>query len=130
MRHHLFLVLLIFMFVSLFGMNLAIKMDKNGKMSNCPLMNNSSSICQMSFTDHIAKWRGLFETTPQLNVLFLMLALFVALVFIIRLVTPLVLAPPLYLFYKNYKKEHAELNLSNDLLTAFADGILHPKIYN
>ncbi len=128
-KQYLLLVLTTFIFVSLFGMSLTMSMDKNGKMSNCPFMNNSSSICQMSVGDHIAKWRGLFEASPQLNAFFLLLALFTTAIFVKRVRTNLAFAPPSYVSYKRYKQNHLDTNLFNNLIVAFSDGILHPQVY-
>lgn len=120
-------VLLTFIFVTLFGLNLSMQMHTDGSMSNCPLMIGQSSICQMSTTEHISWWQQLFTVTPQpSSFLFLSLIIFVGLTFLIFQFS---LAPPSHISRKHYEQNYPEINLFNDLLRAFSDGILHSRLY-
>lgn len=125
----LLLVLFTFVFISLFGMNLTMNMSKDGKMSNCPFMSNSSSVCQMSASDHMQKWHQMFAATLTQtgSLLLLYVAFFISLAYSL---TQFTLAPPLAQIFQRYKKEHPDIQTFNPLLLAFSDGILHPKIYN
>ena len=131
MNQRFLLVLLasIFIFVSLFGMNLTMSMDKDGKMANCPLTSNSSTFCQMGITQHIAKWQQMLQAFPftSVSLFFLLGFFFIATAFYIRILSSL--APPMSSKLKSYQKEHPDIGFDK-LLLAFSDGILHPKIYN
>jgi len=100
---------------------------QDGKMANCPLMNNSSSFCQMGVTEHIAKWQEMFLAIPFSGVLLTLLLGIVLAVWYLSQRTYFSLSPPLKL--KFYKKEHPDIKLFDNLLLAFSNGILHPKIY-
>lgn len=120
--------LLTFIFVTLFGLNLSMQTHADGKMSNCPFMVGQSSMCQMPAGDHILKWQQMFVAIPQFSYfLFLSVVFFVSLTFLISQFT---LASPNTLTLKAYKTNHPENKLFNNLLLAFSDGIIHPKIYN
>ncbi len=129
MRQSLLLVLLTFVFISLFGMNLTMTMHKDGKMSNCPfMMNNSSSLCQMSVTEHMQKWQEMFAAIVSQASSFLLIYLVLFISFAYTL-TQFTLAPPLTQIFQRYSKEHPDIRAFNPLLLAFSNGILHPKLY-
>lgn len=120
--------LLAFLFVGLFGMNLSMSKNTDGKMAKCPLINSSSSICQMGVLEHISKWQQVLQAIPSSAFfLFALGLLFIARSFYSR--AYFLLSPPQRNSPRLYYKEHPDINLFNSLLLAFSDGILHPKIY-
>ncbi len=128
-RLPLLLVLLTFVFISVFGMNMTMTMQKDGKMSNCPfMMNNSSSFCQMSVAEHIQKWQEMFAAiaSRQISISFILAALLIPFIYSL---TQLTLAPPLTQIFQRYSKEHPDIRAFNPLLSAFSNGILHPQVY-
>lgn len=118
-----------FIFITLFGLNLSMRMDKMGHMSRCPLVNDQSSICSMSFADHMTKWQQLFTADHQLQnlAIFLSLLAMTFVYFIIRRDTQLS-ESALYI-YRYHKQRQIEAKLFNPLQQAFSDGIIHPKLY-
>lgn len=111
-----------FLFISLFGLNLSMRMDKD-MMSTCPFMNNNSSVCQMPATDHLSKWLQTFVATSQLPYFVIILTVFfVSFKF---LFSQLTLAPP---SLRGYKRDYPESKLFNKLVLAFSDGLIHSKI--
>ena len=128
-KQFVFILILLFLFLSVFGMNMSMSMDKTGKMTNCPFMNGSSSLCKMGVTDHMSKWLQMFQAVSVSSIfsLFVLGLFFIAWSFSQR--TYFSLAPPKTISLKLYQKEHSDSNLFNNLLVAFSDGILHPKIY-
>ncbi len=123
------IALLTFILVGLFGMNLSMGMDKNGKMTNCPLMSGPSSLCQMGVTEHISKWLQMFQAVPFSSVftLFVLGLFFIA--WSISSKTYFALAPPERYSSNLYQKEHPDSRLFNSLLLAFYNGIIQPTIY-
>ncbi len=130
MKRFALISLFTFIFIMLFGLNLSMRMDKDGKMSNCPVMTHSSSICPMGPFEYLAKWQQMFQATAQTNMLFLFITLFSfnALFSFFRI--HLTLAPPKRLSFAFYKRDHPDINLFNYLQEAFSSGILQPKLYN
>lgn len=105
-------------------------MNKDGRMSNCPMQANSSSICQMNTTEHITKWQALFTATTRSSNLFLLIALLtVAFIYIMTLKRRTNLQSSSYFSYKYTLYKLPEVKLFNYLLAAFSDGIIHPKLY-
>ena len=108
---------------SLFSM----QMDMDGKMTNCPFMDSSSSFCQMSISEHINAWQKFFTLIKENS---LLLSLFSLLTLI-----------SVNLFIKDQNKEldyqlrnylyryRPEVKLFDNLLLAFSQGIIHSKIY-
>lgn len=125
-RFVVLLSILTLLFIGGFGMNLSMLMQDDGKMSECPLMVNSSSFCQMSVTEHISKWLQMFLAIPFSGALFILLGLVFA-VWYLSQRNYFSLSPPMRL--KFYKREHPDIKLFDNLLLAFSKGILHPKIY-
>ncbi len=104
-------------------------MHKDGKMSNCPFMiNDSSSLCQMSVSEHMQKWQEMFAAIVS-KVASIPLLLVVLSVSFVYSLSQFTLAPPLTQILKRYKKEHPDIRALNPLLMAFSKGILHPKLY-
>lgn len=130
MRLRVLVTLLTFMFISLFGMNLTMNMDKNDKMSNCPFMNHSSSICQMSTKEHIAKWQALFTATSPSGSFFLLAALLTVAFTYTGLKRRTNLQFSSDYAYRYYLYKRKDVKLFDYLTQAFSDGDLHPKLYN
>lgn len=129
MKRLTLIALFTFIFITLFGLNLSMNMDKDGKMPNCPTMSNSSAICQMSTTEHIARWQAMFTATYQSGNLFLLAALFTVAFIYISFKRQTDLKSSLDSAYRYYLYKQPEAKLFNYLTQAFSDGILHPKIY-
>lgn len=121
-------VLASFAFVNILGMGMSME-TKDGQMSGCPFMAGQATMCQMSVTEHIAKWQQAF-----LGILtkgnFLALVLFLLF---------LVVIPFTKLFFQiKATKQTAHVSsyrrntfakVFDPLLVAFSDGILNPRIY-
>jgi hypothetical protein len=122
-------VLASFAFVSLFGIGMGMEV-RDGQMSSCPLMASGTSLCQMSVTEHISQWQQAFLGVPD-KTNFLALALLLAAAVLITFAKSLFqpkklteLAARLF----TYHKEHL-VRIFDQLLIAFSDGILNPRIY-
>src|SRR5207247_2533773 len=63
-------------FWSLFSMS----MDMNGRMVNCPFMNDSSSFCQMSVAEHINQWQQFFTMTKEKSLILSLFSLLISFV--------------------------------------------------
>lgn len=121
-------VLILFIFISVFGLSLTMQVHEDGSMANCPFMMEQSSMCKMPVGDHIAWWQQVFTAIPELSsFLLLILIFFVGLTFLIFQFT---LAPPITRTLETYQRNNPDIRLFNGLSVAFSEGILHPKIYN
>ncbi len=109
-------------FLGLYSMPL----NEHGKMTNCPFMGNSSSMCQMSATRHIAKWQELFTFIKKDGS-----SSFVFFIIVVILILKPYYNndPPLSKFRFYLKKYRQERALFNYLLLVFSRGILHPQVY-
>ncbi|MDP3696893.1 MAG: hypothetical protein Q8R55_02565 [Candidatus Taylorbacteria bacterium] len=118
------LILILTLIIS-FGFGVAtMRMDENGDMSHCPLM-NSAAICQMSFSEHIVIFQSIFMATPSRVVLSLILVLAFLLTLRSKPIPRIYSPPRLLLFLRN----NPEPFFANKLLLALSDGILQPKLY-
>lgn len=106
--------------------------NERGMMGDCPFMNHSTSLCQMSAAEHIAQWQQLFALvkTDKFS-LFLFASLIIA---FIVLTFPFaknyrIKTPPLSRFRLYSSRYRPEIKLFNHLLLAFSQGILNPRIY-
>lgn len=119
-----------FLIMSFWGLY-SMPMDEHGKMVGCPFTINSTSLCQMSFTEHIAKWQQLFIAMPNKSLLFsafvLLFVLLIALLPIIPKTRGEMMLPQR--FRNHLYKHKPEIKLFNHLLVTFSQGILNPKIY-
>lgn len=104
-----------------------ISLANMGHMADCPLMGNMSSMCEMNILNHMALVKLLFATLPHLAVVSV---LFVAFLFTWTFRE--------YFFntlqfqkqkFRQKLRENFLLKLYNYLLELFAQGILHPKVY-
>lgn len=123
-----------FIFVSVFGLwqTFGMPMDNSGNMVGCPLMGESSALCQMTFTEHIQAWQAMFTVIPQKvfgSILtLLLLAAAIIFTFVIHRRWRL-LSLRLFELSKLYIKEHPHLSFFNPIKEAFSQGILNPRIY-
>ncbi|MBI2641727.1 hypothetical protein HYW87_04000 [Candidatus Roizmanbacteria bacterium] len=121
-------VLLTFIFLALFGLNLSMQTMEDGRMSDCPFTASQSSMCQMPAADHLSQWQQTFTATFQSAYYLVFLAAFI---FVFRfLISQFTLAPPKTFAFYSYKIQHPDSKLFNYLFQAFSDGILHPKLYS
>ena len=118
-----------FLVMSFWGLY-SMPMDEHGKMADCPFMNDSASLCQMSVTEHIARWQQLFTAIPEKNLLFSALILLTALLMVLFSIVPKIRDKLLFQRFLHYfYRRKPEINLFNHLLLAFSQGILNPRIY-
>lgn len=108
-------------------MDMGMTMDDEGNMSNCPFMVSQISICQMTIDEHIRYWQTIVTSIVQQQSGTLLGLLALALFFALERCThrdhqERPRAKPLYGYHYLHK-------LFSYLLWAFADGVLHPKIY-
>ena len=104
--------------------------DMEGKMINCPFMDDSSSICNMTFAEHMNDWQRSFTATPHKNSL---LSLFLLLVVVqcmgiilgITLLNQMSGSQIRPYFYRH----RPEIKLFDTLALALSQGIIQPKIY-
>ena len=122
------MTLLLFMGVSILGVGMSMMTDAQGHMSSCPFMNGLGSLCQMNIFDHLSHWQAFFTALAPTNFnasLFLFLTLAIAALAFWRQSKPKNQSLPATIFYRQ------ELPiLFSPLRIAFAQGILHPKIYD
>jgi hypothetical protein len=108
----------------------SMSMDMNGRMINCPFMDDSSSFCQMSVVEHITQWQQFFIMTRDKNLvssLFFLLIFLYVLGFAIPIKTYEKLKHQRFLnYFYHYKPE---LKLFDYLLLAFSQGLIRSKIY-
>ena len=125
----IFLEIIAFLVMSFWGLY-SMPMDEHGKVTHCPFMNDSTSLCQMSVTEHIARWQQLFTAIPEKNLLFSALILLTALLMVLFSIIPKIRDKLLFQRFLHYfYRRKSEINLFNHLLLAFSQGILNPRIY-
>jgi len=119
-----------FLFGAAFSMSFGMQLDRNNNMSGCPFMLEKTSVCSMGVAEHIAKWQQLFTAvfSKSDGLAFIILFLFAAVLFIIFVrrsdvsLLARVLSPPI-------PKTEPEVKLFNQLVVAFSQGILNPRLY-
>ena len=104
--------------------------DVQGRMINCPFMDDSSSVCNMTFGEHMNDWQRSFTTTPQKNFLLSLMLLLIA-IQITGIISAVILLkhlprPQIHYCFDRYRPE---IKLFNTLALAFSKGVIHPKIY-
>ncbi len=113
---------LVMSFWSLFSMS----MNMNGQMVNCPFMNDLSNLCPMSVSEHINQWQQFFTIIREKIILLYP--------FVLLLVVSLIIGKKTCNSLQRYRhylyRYKPEIKLFNNLLIAFSQGILNPKIYN
>ena len=104
--------------------------DMGGKMVSCPFMDNSSSFCTMSISEHINLWQQLFNIIREKS---LLLSLFSILIFLQIAIAAIISKEHdrlIYQQFRNYLYRHRpEIKLFDMLVLYFSDGTIHPKIY-
>lgn len=125
-----FLGTITFLAVGFWGLY-SMPMDEYGNMNDCPFMKYTSSLCQMSATEHIRAWQTLFVATPQK-----LLNAFLAMVLLLSVTILFTIYWRWYLWrlrlatlHRFYTKEYLSLSFFNYLKEAFSQGILHSRIY-
>lgn len=121
--------LIVFSSLALVSINSAVHMgmDYAGMMADCPFMIYEDSLCQMTISEHIEHWQAIVTgiTRPQglalIGALFFSLFAFLFSIFQRRNRQ----RNAVRLAYGYYYLPQCQSYLSS----AFADGILHPKIY-
>jgi|SRR3989344_796262 len=108
----------------------SMSMDMNGRMINCTFMDDSSSFCQMSVSEHIGQWQQFFTIIRERN---LFLSLFSLLIFpyiAVFAITTKTYEKLKHQRFRSYFYWHRpEIKLFDHLALAFSDGIIHSKIY-
>jgi hypothetical protein len=117
-----------FALVSLFGIGMGME-TRDGQMTFCPFMASKASVCQMSITEHISQWQQAFLGAPVNNkvVIFALLILIFAVISFTKPFSQIKQseAATRFLFYLREMVN----KIFNQLLIAFSDGILNPRIY-
>lgn len=112
---------LIMNFWSLYSMSV----NMNTNMFNCPFMNGSSSFCQMSIFDHVSRWQQFFLLIREKAFL-----LSFPLLMLIFLINPKISNTLQSQRLRNHLYRYKpEIKLFDYLIIAFAQGIIHSKIY-
>ena len=119
-----------FLFINIFGLNMSMRMDKDGHMAPCPFMNDKKTICSMSFTEHLAKWSSLFNTNLQINDLLATVVLLATAIILVFCNPFRIALAALLCLHRYYRDKNPSLKVSNYLTLAFSDGILNPRLYN
>lgn len=114
--------------LGILGLNLSMDMEDNNQMSNCLFMPADSGQCQMSITDHLSKWQGMFLAVLDSS-LILILFTILSLGLIFSVIRYSSTDPPEIYLGEHLKKENSRLKLFDYLLQAMSRGILHSKIY-
>ncbi len=100
--------------------------DDKGNMSDCPFL-NSTSICQMSFSEHMATFQGMFRAVPVKATLLSILILALSSILYFK---DTISIYSLSVQVRSFVKNNPELLTTNKLLLALSDGIIQPKLYN
>ncbi len=120
-------VIALFGSISLFGIISMLGHDgEHGGMVTCPLMGDIASMCPMGGVGHIAAWQSVFAAmTPQMGLVLLLVACSLIAFVSVRALRDH--APPLAALFASVGEG---ISPSPDhLLTAFSQGILHPRLY-
>lgn len=76
-----------FLIVAFFGVHFTMQMNSDGMMQNCPFLGHVKSVCPMSVSEHVVKWKQFFTATiPSSNFLFaaFLMIIFVFVPFVFR----------------------------------------------
>lgn len=122
------LTILLFVFVSVFGVSTAMNHEENGRMGGCPFMGEVTAICSMNAVEHLSAWIQSFLTIPiksYVTVLLGILLVYLALNVnsIKEKLTQLFLTKRIILERQQYPQ------VFNHLRFLFSKGILHSRIY-
>lgn len=120
------IALLTVLFIAVSTTSVAIGMS-DGTMFSCPLMMmDHSAMCPMTILDHLVGWELMFAAIREYSVtITLLLAVALSLYwFSVRRIVPDSSPPPQW-----YRESTITYQLHRYLLSAFSQGILHPKLY-
>lgn len=109
------------------GLNLSMDMENN-QMSNCLFMPQDSGQCQMSISDHLTKWQGMFLSVLDSSLILILFTL-LSLGLIFSVIRYSSIDPPDVYLVERLKKENSRLKLFDYLQQAMSRGILHAKVY-
>ncbi len=128
-KNILILGMITFLAVGFWGLYF-MSVDVNGKMGNCPFVDNSSSFWPMGILEHISQWQQFFTIIRGKRLLVSLLSLLVFFA-IVAFAVPIKLREKLK---RLQSRQHLywhkpEIKLFDYLVLAFSKGILNPKIY-
>ncbi|HEY1074242.1 MAG TPA: hypothetical protein VGE59_00880 [Patescibacteria group bacterium] len=115
---------LIFVATSLLGLASSMQMASDTKEHTCLLMPTEPN-CDMTIAEHISLWQSTFTSVASSIFTPLLILLFITVVGTITffLTRDKDSKPP------GFWRDDPESNLFNNLVRAFAQGLIHPKIY-
>lgn len=118
-----------FLIGSLLGLGLLIAHLNSGSvMQQCPF--GDTAICTMNPIEHISEWQDIYTNLLVSDILFALALLLLALVLVPAVmrhiwgITSIIMLP-----YKGAPFGSRRDYIPNNLLEAFSNGILHPKIF-
>lgn len=126
MCYWIFPLVIIFSLAAVLGAWHSFDMERgaDGEMSGC-LFTGGAMLCEMSVIEHLAWWQGLLAAVPsQATVLLTLLA-----VVLLSLRFAFRLPPTPSLLQTVSLPQPVDRCLTDPFVRAFAQGILHPKIY-
>ncbi len=120
------ILILVLFLVAPFICTQAIAMtDAHNSMAQCPLVNDTGSLCSMNIMQHINAWGSLFTaTTPTIALLFLLLVLSLVISILERFLKNSLSGTALSVI-----KNRFAFSIFDPLRLAFRRGILHSKCY-
>lgn len=119
------LILAIFVFVNLAGLNLSAATMNDG-MNDCPIMQGMDSLCQMGLINHIESWFNMMSSIlPEILILILLAVVASTASYLIPNTSSL------HTFLRARQRwRNNYLNLFIPLRFALSHGIIQPKLYN
>ena len=122
------IVLLLFSFIGLLGMGFGMAMDQNGNMTGCPFITAHMTICPMSLGEHIGRWQQIVTGIPQnaATIFFVVLAIYTSINFQILISKH---ESSFIVRMRVYMQKLHTLKLFDQLLRAFSNGNLNPKVF-
>lgn len=127
-RHNLIIALTLasFVYVAIFGLSMGMNMNNQGQMTNCPFMSEGASICPMTIGDHVSAWETILMYLTE-TIGFVWLGIIMS---VVLFILPTLLSPPNFCrFHLARFFDFSETKIFDFLRLAFADGILHSRIY-
>lgn len=116
------------LYILSFGILMGMETDNHGHMAACPFT-MTSSLCTMSFSEHLNMWQNMFTATLDNGTLLLIVGLIV-LAFSIAFKHLDTSQDQELKGYRFYTHKHSKPPTFNKLLELFSQGILNPKIYS
>lgn len=123
------LLLVIFIVLATYGVNLSWNAHNNGNMIGCPLMGEMTQVCRMDVAQHIFGWQKLFSAAFQSNMLQILFASLLTLAAVFWFFKRFWIFSPTYAFstHQNQHRKKIEESPHNYLLWSLSDGILRKK---